>query len=236
VLSEDDYIIVLGDFGVCWDGGKDDAKTRAFWRKQNCNVLFIDGNHENFDRLNSYAVGERFGGKVRELGDRITHLMRGQVYEIEGKTFFTMGGAASTDCGAPMDIIIQKHLGDYFTHDFKASFDALLKYDKRVCRVPGKSWWAGEIPSPDEIAEAKANLAAHGNKVDYILTHTPSSRVHRHFGFDPRERPWGEPLIAFLDWLEDNVEFEHWWFGHLHHDFYYDSRHIGLYDGIREVL
>jgi hypothetical protein len=236
VLREDDHVIVLGDFGVCWDGGYNDKKTRELWLKQNCGVLFIDGNHENFDLLYEHAVGERFGGKVRELGDRITHLMRGQVYEIEGKTFFVMGGAASTDCGFPMDTIISKHLDEYFTRNFQVDYRVLFKYEQRECREPGRSWWVEEIPSPSEIAEAKANLAAHGNKVDYVLTHTPSSRVLRYFGYDPNARPWGAPLIGFLDWLEDNVRFEHWWFGHLHCDAYYDLKHVGLYDGIREVL
>jgi predicted phosphodiesterase len=234
-LTEDDYIIVLGDFGICWDNGDSDNKVRNFWNRLKCNVLFLDGNHENFNLLNRYHVNERFGGKVQELGKRITHLMRGQVFEIEGRTFFTMGGAASHDCGAPKDAIISAHLGDYFTRDFKADYDNLLKYEQRDCRTPGRSWWTAEVPTVDEIAEAKVNLARVGNKVDYILTHTGTSRMYRHLGYTPNERPWDKGLIEFLDWIEENVEYKHWWFGHLHQDFVYDEKHIGFYDAIREV-
>ena len=37
------------------------------------------------------------GGKVHKISDSIIHLMRGQVYTINGKTFFTFGGAQSHD-------------------------------------------------------------------------------------------------------------------------------------------
>lgn len=60
-------------------------------------VLFVDGNHENFDLLNEFPVEVRYGGKVHKLKDNIYHLMRGEVYEIEGKTFFAFGGATSVD-------------------------------------------------------------------------------------------------------------------------------------------
>ena len=37
------------------------------------------------------------GGKVHRIRSNILHLMRGQIYTIEGKTFFTFGGAFSID-------------------------------------------------------------------------------------------------------------------------------------------
>ena len=44
-------------------------------------------------------VSEMFGGKVQihPHAENVIHLMRGEVYEIEGKSFFTFGGAASVD-------------------------------------------------------------------------------------------------------------------------------------------
>jgi len=60
--------------------------------------LFIDGNHENFDLLDMLYPVERWnGGKIRRLSPSVMQLMRGQVYEIDGKSFFTMGGAESYD-------------------------------------------------------------------------------------------------------------------------------------------
>lgn len=60
-------------------------------------ILFIDGNHENFESLNSYPVEVWIGGKVHRISDSIIHLMRGQVFMIESKSFFTFGGALSFD-------------------------------------------------------------------------------------------------------------------------------------------
>ncbi|WP_342423136.1 metallophosphoesterase family protein [Paenibacillus sp. FSL E2-0178] len=96
-LTKQDYVIIVGDFGLLW---ADDAEDR-FWIKWLTNkpwtTLFIDGNHENFNLLESYSVSEWNGGKVHHITPSIIHLMRGQVFEIEGKKFFAFGGAASHD-------------------------------------------------------------------------------------------------------------------------------------------
>ena len=66
-------------------------------------IAWIDGNHENFDLLNEYPMEEWCGGKVHVIRrdnagkTKIIHLMRGQVFEIEGKRIFTFGGGYSID-------------------------------------------------------------------------------------------------------------------------------------------
>ena len=57
----------------------------------------VDGNHENFDRFNEFPVHHWHGGKIHYIRPHVIHLMRGQVFEIGGITFFTMGGASSHD-------------------------------------------------------------------------------------------------------------------------------------------
>ena len=37
------------------------------------------------------------GGKVRKIRPHVMHLMRGQAFELQGCTFFAMGGAQSHD-------------------------------------------------------------------------------------------------------------------------------------------
>jgi hypothetical protein len=235
-LTPEDSLIVLGDFGICWDDNGGDNKVRKFWNRQSFNTLFIDGNHENFDLLNKRRVSERHCGKVHVLGKKITHLMRGQVFELEGKSVFTFGGAASHDCGEAMDAVLSACSDDDFhARDFRAEYDGLPKYQRRMCRRPGRSWWAAEVPTPEELETAKENLARVGNKVDYILTHTASSRIYRYLGFRPNEHPWDKALIAFFDWTEENIAFKRWYFGHMHRDFVYDEKHTGLYDGFKEL-
>ena len=95
-LTKGDYMIILGDFGGVWSPQTLDA-TLAEYEKLPFSVLFIDGNHENFDMLAKYPISDWHGGKVQFVKKDIIHLMRGQVFEIEGKTFFTFGGATSVD-------------------------------------------------------------------------------------------------------------------------------------------
>ena len=91
-----DYVIITGDFGGVW-GDEEDEYVQKFYNSRNFTTLFIDGNHENHDLLDKYPVEEWHGGKVHKISDRIIHLMRGQVFNLEGFTIFTMGGAESTD-------------------------------------------------------------------------------------------------------------------------------------------
>ncbi len=95
--NKDDYLIILGDVGVCGFNPEEEKETRETLRNLPVTVLFIDGNHEHFDHLNAYPVEEWNGGKVHMIYDDIIHLMRGQVYNIDDKKFFSFGGAYSID-------------------------------------------------------------------------------------------------------------------------------------------
>lgn len=96
-LTKADYLIICGDFGLVWDNSSEDIWWQTWLDQRNFTTLFVDGNHENFDLLNSYPVRHWHGGKVHMITDSIIHLMRGQVFDIDGRTFFTMGGAESHD-------------------------------------------------------------------------------------------------------------------------------------------
>ncbi len=100
-LTHTDYLIVCGDFGLIWDDPDNITAEEKYWlewlSKKPWTTLFVDGNHENHDRLATYPVEEMFGGKVHRITPNIIHLMRGEYYEIDGRTFWCMGGATSTD-------------------------------------------------------------------------------------------------------------------------------------------
>lgn len=96
-LIKDDKLIICGDFGLPWYNDEEDLQCLEWLSQKSFEILFVDGNHENFDLLNALPVEERYGGKVHKLRNNIYHLMRGEIYEIEGKTFFVFGGATSVD-------------------------------------------------------------------------------------------------------------------------------------------
>ncbi|QKF64849.1 metallophosphoesterase family protein [Campylobacter corcagiensis] len=98
-FSRDDVLIVLGDFGVFWLD-EPDKEERYFLDKFNSlpfTLCFIDGNHENFNRLYEFKTENKFGGLVSKCGENCYWLRRGEIYEICSKNIFTFGGAMSRD-------------------------------------------------------------------------------------------------------------------------------------------
>lgn len=91
------HLIVAGDFGYVWTDSAKESKQLDYINKIGIQVLFVDGNHENHDLLNSLPVTSLYGGSVHQIRPNIIHLMRGEVYNIGGKSIFTFGGAKSTD-------------------------------------------------------------------------------------------------------------------------------------------
>lgn len=96
-LTKSDYLIILGDVAVCWDGGEHDRQVRELLQSLPVTTLFIDGNHENFPLIYKNPRKSWKGGKVHIIAPDILHLMRGYVFEIEGKKIFTFGGGHSID-------------------------------------------------------------------------------------------------------------------------------------------
>ena len=101
-LDKNDYLIICGDFGLIFypENSRYDNSDRYWldWLDDKpWTTLFVDGNHENFERLNSYQPMTWNGGKIHEIRESVYHLMRGQVFDLNGKKFFTMGGAPSHD-------------------------------------------------------------------------------------------------------------------------------------------
>lgn len=96
-LTPNDTIIVCGDFGFVWGDPYHNAMLKEL-SKQNYTIAFLDGNHENYEFLNLHPVEENWhGGRIHRVEQNVIHLMRGQIFELEGKSFFTFGGAYSRD-------------------------------------------------------------------------------------------------------------------------------------------
>ena len=89
-LTENDYVIVCGDLGLCWANDRTFLYNCEFFQGKPYTVLWVQGNHENYDMIAEFAVEEWHGGKVIHIvRDKVILLERGQVFNIEGKKFFT---------------------------------------------------------------------------------------------------------------------------------------------------
>ena len=221
-MDRDDYAVVTGDFGGVWAGTPEEAYWLDWLEEKPFTTLFVDGNHENFTMLNELPVHEWHGGKVHHIRPHVLHLMRGQVFEINGITFFTMGGAASHD--------IQDGILDPEAPGFEREY-WFKRRTRQMFRVKGVSWWPEEMPSDVEYEEAVRNLEAANWKVDCILTHcAPTSILKKMDGDYTPDR-----LTDFLETVKQRCQFDYWFLGHYHKNCVIDERFIVQWEQMVEL-
>ena len=97
LVIANDFLIVCGDFGLVWAGDRKEKYWLNWLEKKPFHTLFVDGNHENFSLLNAYPIEEWNRGHAHVVRKNIFHLMRGNIFQIEGKRYFAFGGAFSYD-------------------------------------------------------------------------------------------------------------------------------------------
>ena len=69
-MTKEDYVIVCGDFGGVWSFEKEDKEEKHLldWLEEKpFTTLYVDGNHENFDRLYGYPIENWQGGYVHKI-------------------------------------------------------------------------------------------------------------------------------------------------------------------------
>lgn len=119
-LNENDVIVICGDFGFpflptdcipedtlkesgaeryCIKGARAYRQNINWFKSFPCDILFVDGNHDNHDFWVRQPEEKWNGGKIQRLPGtpNVIHLMRGEYYDIDGTTIWCMGGAESID-------------------------------------------------------------------------------------------------------------------------------------------
>lgn len=221
-MTKDDYVIVCGDFGI-WDTSKEQRYALDWLNDKPFTTLFVAGNHSNYDLLKTFPVTKWNGGDAQFIRDSIVHLMRGQIFTLQGKRFFTMGGASSHDI---QDGILS--LDDPLFKIKKKRLDAL----GGMYRIEHVSWWKEELPSDEEYQTAVDNFEKSGWKVDYIITHCCPTSIQDIIG---EELFQSDRLTDFFEDIKNRCEFENWLFGHYHQNQRVDERFVLLYEQIVEL-
>ena len=75
-MTKDDTVIITGDFGGVWFGDSRDDETLDWLERLPFTLVFVCGNHENYDALARYPVAEWRGGKVHRVRPHVLHLTR----------------------------------------------------------------------------------------------------------------------------------------------------------------
>lgn len=228
-MTKDDYVIILGDFGGIWADGPNERWWLEWLNGKNFTTLFIDGNHENFDRLYSgeFEEVDFCGGRAHKIRDSVYHLMRGHVFNLQGKSFFCFGGAASHDIH---DGILNKE-----DPDFKEKY-AMLWNSNAAFRVNHVSWWEQELPSEDEMELGRTSLENVGYNVDYVLTHClPSSALLLWFRY-ATSLDTDRAVMYLESLLHNGLKFDKWYCGHYHAEDSVLGKFILMYDSVRRLV
>ena len=223
-LTREDCVLICGDFGGVWNGEAQDAEKLDWLEERPFTTLFVCGNHENFDELGTYPVEWWNGGKIHRVRPHVLHLMRGQVFQLGGRSFFTMGGARSLDV---WDGILEPEEPGFEERYWE------LRRRHAVFRVHHLDWWAQEMPSEEEYREARRNLALAGNRVDYIVTHCAPDSIQDALSNGQFRR---DSLTGFLQEVLEGTEFRCWLFGHYHHNLVIQERFFLLYEQMIQVM
>lgn len=160
LLKKNDSLIICGDFGFIWDGSKAEKHRLKQLGRKKYNVLFVEGVHENFEELGKYEIEEWCGGLTRKISGNLRQLMRGQVYEIDGRKVFSFGGGRSDEN------------------------DSYLNPSDKAAEIR----WRMEIPTDQELSDGIRNLEKHGNKVDYIVSYEPPAKISEFLNLGKTDR------------------------------------------------
>ena len=168
-LTKEDLVLVCGDMGGVWYGDCRDDEGLDFLERRPFTTLFVVGNHENYDALGTYPLEDWRGGKIRRIRPSVLLLERGQVFDLNGKRIFTMGGASSHDIqGGILEPDDPLFLLKFHTLEVKGT----------PFRVNHRSWWKEELPSPEEDLEARRKTRRVGRwTISSRIVLLPASRM-----------------------------------------------------------
>lgn len=196
-LTKEDVVIIAGDFGVIWgDGTPKDARIEDYildtLERMPFTTLFIDGNHENFNRLMRFPVESGYGGKVGVLRPSVLHLrQRGHVYTIDGRKIWCFGGGISVDKNYRSEGISWWSQEEPSTAEYCYGLNQLEKHNWEVDFVVTHAGPSGAV----DAMGLPPLRESFGDKV---------------YEYDP--------VSPYLEHVSRKLRFKKWFFGHYHKD------------------
>ena len=187
--SKEDILIILGDVGLNYYGGRRDRIRKMLVEALPITVFCIHGNHEQRpETLPGYSETQWNGGVVfvEEGFPSILFAKDGEVYQLGGKETLVVGGAYSVD--------------------------------KEYRLQRGFGWWSDEQPSAETKARVEGVLSARKWCVDVILTHTAPLQYEPIEVFLPfiDQSKVDKTTECWLGEIETKLNYGCWYCGHFH--------------------
>ena len=206
VLHDEDICIICGDCGLLYYNNESEQHFLSDLQKKKYKILFVDGNHENFDALYQIPEEDWCGGKVHKLRDNVIHLCRGYVYTIEGKKFFAFGGGYSLDKDSRVPHVSW----------WEQEMPSQSEYDIGKANLEKNNWTVDYIITHTTNKET-INLLAAKNRYSQIKQNIPEEAF----------------LNYYLEDIREFTNYKQWFFGHFHVDENIDyTRQVAVYEKI----
>lgn len=209
VLKKDDIVIAAGDFGIGFLNGRlFSEETFLDWiAEQQYTLLIVDGNHEHFNKLEAYPFCDYCGGKAQRIRKNIYHLCRGEVYFIDNKKVFVLGGGFSLDKArrTPGESWFPQEMPS--ETEYRNAMNNLNKHNNQVDFIVTHT-------CPYDTVQYLATIGNYGvqKKIDDELR-----------------------LTLFLENLRENVKYTRWYFGHFHVDRELWRNQTAVFNCMREM-
>lgn len=149
-----------------------------------------------------------FGGRVQEISPHCIHLMRGEVYTIEGKKIFTMGGGLSVD---------QNHRIPQISW-WPQEYPSQAEKNNAIKNLEANNW---EV---DYVITHTCPLSAMPSLEPLMPPWSPS--------FDDKKDD--ELSVWFDAEICPRLKYKRWYFGHFHVDHKFD-KYSALFNNVVEL-
>ena len=202
-LDKNDYVIITGDFGGIWDvnkSGKEELHWLNWLDEKPWTTLFIDGNHENHDRLNSLPLIDMFGSQAGKVNDSVFHLRRGEIYNIAGRKIFTFGGGFSIDKARRTEFISWWSQELPNNEEFKKGLKSLQKVNNKVDYI-----------------------------ITHSVPEIMFKKLRQVFWMDEKIAG-EEQLREYFDMLITTIDYKGWYCGHFHQNWTVDKFNFLYFD------
>lgn len=187
--TKEDILIILGDAGVNYYQDSRDKHSKKLLESLPITFLCVHGNHEQRPYAISTYEEQEWNEGIVYVEKKYPHLLfakDGEIYNLAGKSVMVIGGAYSVD--------------------------------KFYRLEQGWNWFENEQPSAEIKEYVKQRLNEADWKVDIVLSHTVPLK------YEPTEvfikgldqSTVDKSTEIWLDSIEANLEYDHWYAGHYH--------------------
>ena len=191
-------MIILGDAGINFYGGWRDLHKKEFISKLPITLFCIHGNHEQRPATIPTYSEQEWHGGIVYVEAQFPSIL----FAKDGEAYDLNGLQAIAIGGA-------------------YSIDWML-------RIPGRSWWPDEQPSPEIKSRVEAKLQQLDWMVDVVLSHTVPLKYEPVEVFLPGidQRKVDKSTEQWLDQIEDRLQYSKWYAGHYHTQKHIDAMQL----------